>query len=107
MNKKKAYELLGLSPSATEEEVKKAYKKLASKYHPDKHITADAAKKAEVEAKFKEAKEAYEFLTDPRKMAQAEYEGPRFTDDLNGMPPHVRSMFEEMMRQQEEARKTQ
>lgn len=107
MNKKKAYEVLGLDPSADEDTIKKTYKKLASKYHPDKHVGADEAKRKEVEAKFKEAKEAYEFLTDPKKMAQAEYEGARFTDDLNQMPPHVRAMMEEMMRQQEEARKTQ
>lgn len=55
------HKILGVERGASEEELKKAYRKLASKWHPDKH---PPEKKAEVEEKFKEIKEAYEALTD-------------------------------------------
>ena len=55
------YTVLGVDPGATEEEIKKAYKRLASKYHPDKHVNSpDQAQMAE---KFKELQEAYNMLT--------------------------------------------
>ncbi|OCG06944.1 molecular chaperone DnaJ [Gilliamella sp. wkB178] len=65
MAKKDYYEILGVSKNATESEIKKAYKRLAMKYHPDKNQD----NKAEAEAKFKEVKEAYEILTDEQKKA--------------------------------------
>lgn len=58
------YNTLGIGKKATESEIKKAYKKLALKYHPDK---APADKKKEYEEKFKEIAEAYSVLTDPEK----------------------------------------
>lgn len=66
------YAILGVAKTATDDELKKAYKKLASKWHPDK--LADASK-AEGEAKFKEAKEAYEILSDPQKRAHFDQGG--------------------------------
>lgn len=58
------YEVLGISRSATASEIKKAYHKLAMKYHPDRNKGDKAA-----EAKFKEINEAYEVLSDPQKKA--------------------------------------
>ena len=59
--KKDYYEVLGVSKSATDEEIKKAYRSLAKKYHPD--LNKDNPEEAA--AKFKEVSEAYEVLKDP------------------------------------------
>ena len=64
MSKRDCYEVLGVSRDATEKEIKKAYKRLAMKYHPDRTKGDDA-----LEEKFKEVKEAYEILNDPNKKA--------------------------------------
>ena len=64
--KRDFYEILGVPKNASEEDIKKAYRKLAMKYHPDRN-QGDGAKAAE--EKFKEAKEAYEMLTDAQKRA--------------------------------------
>jgi molecular chaperone DnaJ len=62
MSKRDFYEILGLTKSASDDEIKKAYRKLAIKYHPDKNPDDKAA-----EEKFKEAAEAYEVLSNPEK----------------------------------------
>ncbi len=64
MAKKDLYEILGVAKNASEDELKKAYRRLAMKYHPDRNPDDKDA-----EAKFKEAKEAYEILSDAQKRA--------------------------------------
>ncbi len=64
MAKRDYYEVLGVSRSATADEIKKAYRRLAMKHHPDRNTGDESA-----EAKFKEAKEAYEVLSDADKRA--------------------------------------
>src|SRR5471030_682094 len=66
MSKRDYYEVLGLAKNASDEDIKKAYRKLAMKHHPDRN-QGEAAKKSEEQ--FKEAKEAYEMLCDPQKRA--------------------------------------
>lgn len=65
MNKRDYYEVLGVPRDAGAEDIKKAYRKLAFKYHPDKN----PGKEEEAEEKFKEVSEAYEVLSDPQKRA--------------------------------------
>ena len=62
MSKRDYYEVLGVNKSSSESEIKKAYRKMAIKYHPDKNPN-----NKEAEAKFKEAAEAYDVLSNPEK----------------------------------------
>ena len=62
MSKKDYYDILGVTKKSTPEEIKKAYRSLAMKYHPDRNQGDKTA-----EAKFKEASEAYQVLSDPKK----------------------------------------
>ncbi len=70
MDKRDFYEVLGVAKNASEAEIKKAYRKMALKYHPDKN-PGDK----ESEDKFKEAAEAYEVLSDPQKKARYDQYG--------------------------------
>ncbi|MGD8592423.1 MAG: DnaJ domain-containing protein, partial [Gammaproteobacteria bacterium] len=62
MSKRDYYEVLGVAKNASEAEIKKAFKRLAMKFHPDRNPDDTQA-----EENFKEAKEAYDILSDPQK----------------------------------------
>lgn len=76
--KRDYYEILGVSKSASDAEIKKAYRSLAKKYHPDMNKAADAAEK------FKEVQEAYEVLSDPQKRASYDQYGHGGMDSAFG-----------------------
>lgn len=59
---KNYYDILGIKKTATADEIKSAYRKLAKKYHPDMFTNASDAEKKEAEVKFKEVNHAYEVL---------------------------------------------
>ncbi|MBE6008027.1 MAG: molecular chaperone DnaJ [Lachnospiraceae bacterium] len=77
--KRDYYEVLGLKKGASDDEIKKAYRKQAKKYHPDVH-PGDA----EAEAKFKEVNEAYEVLSDPGKKSKYDQFGHAAFDQQGG-----------------------
>jgi len=80
-SKRDYYEILGVAKNAAEEDIKKAYRKLAMKYHPDRN-QGDGAKKAEEQ--FKEVKEAYEMLSDAQKRAAYDQYGHAGVDPNMG-----------------------
>ena len=79
MAKKDYYETLDVARNATDDEIKKAYRKLAMKYHPDRNQDNPSA-----EEKFKEVKEAYEMLSDPDKRAAYDQYGHAGVDPNMG-----------------------
>ena len=91
--KRDYYEVLGVAKNATDEELKKAYRKLAKKYHPD----AKPDNKEEAEKKFKEVNEAYEVLSDKQKRQmydQFGFDGPNFGGNQGGGSYYYSSGFD-------------
>ncbi|CAH1125479.1 unnamed protein product [Ceutorhynchus assimilis] len=80
--RKDYYKILGVERSATEDDIKKAYRKRALIHHPDRHSNASDAEKKEQEKKFKELGEAYGILSDPKKKTR--YDSGQDMDDFDG-----------------------
>jgi len=85
------YEILGVSKTATPEEIKKAYRKLARKYHPDLNPGDQ-----EAESRFKEINEAHEVLSDPEKRQKYDQFGQYWKQAAAGAPPSGGAGFEGM-----------
>jgi curved DNA-binding protein len=81
MEYKDYYKIMGVDRKATPEEIKRAYRKLARKYHPD------VSKETNAEAKFKELGEAYEVLKDPKKRAAYDRIGQDWREGQTFTPP--------------------
>ena len=94
--KRDYYEVLGVSKTATDAEIKKAFRQQAKKYHPDSH-PGDK----ECEEKFKEAQEAYAVLSDAEKRRQYDQFGHAAFDGTGGAGAEADLMPEEMARPKE------
>lgn len=81
MEYKDYYQIMGISRDATQDDIKRTYRKLARKYHPD------VSKESEAETRFKEIGEAYEVLKDPEKRAAYDRLGTRWKSGQEFQPP--------------------
>lgn len=73
------YELLGVTRTATKDEIKKKYREMAKKYHPDRFVNANKDEKTKAENMFKDINNAYETLIDDNR--RAEYDGKSGNND--------------------------
>lgn len=93
------YEILGVAKTASEEDIKKAYRKLSSAHHPDKHSGLPEAEKNVHEEKFKRAKEAYEILSDAKKRVVYDRGGnPNDQRQQEWDDPGLNAVFEHLRR---------
>src|SRR6188472_138730 len=81
MEYKDYYKILGVNKTASQDDIKHAYRRLARKYHPD------VSKEANAEAKFKDLQEAYEVLKDPEKRAAYDQLGSQWRQGQQFTPP--------------------
>lgn len=83
------YQILGVSPSASEHEIKMRYKRLALKYHPDRNLASPKI----AELRFKEVSKAYEILRDSRKRREYDNERMGFSNQFHSVSPNGPSYF--------------
>lgn len=88
--RKDYYKILGVSKSASDDEIKKAYRKRALLHHPDRHSSAPEEEKRDQEKKFKELGEAYNVLSDPKKRTR--YDNG-YDDDGSGIEIDPTNIF--------------
>lgn len=79
------YEVLGVSRDASVEELQKAYRKLARKYHPDLHADAEEKERQRAKQQFQKVQQAYDVLSDPKKRQMYDRMGPGF-EQMGGGP---------------------
>ena len=82
MERKDYYGILGVSNTASEDEIKSAYRKLSMKWHPDRWVNGTDKEKKAAEDKFKDNADAYEVLSDPQKRSQ--YDNPNSGFEFSG-----------------------
>lgn len=96
MSAKDYYYFLGVNQNATEEEIKKAYRKLSLKYHPDKNDNDDF-----FEARFREVQEAYDILSDTEKRKYYDQSfGFEHRNTRSNLPPYIKSFSTNKIRAQ-------
>lgn len=81
------YQTLGVSKNASDDEIQKAYRKQARKYHPDLHADKDDQEKKRVTQKFQQIQQAYDVLSDPEKRKMYDQFGPQFEQMGGGGNP--------------------
>lgn len=86
--KRDYYDLLGVPKDASARQIKKAFHKLALKYHPDRNKDPDA------EAKFRDVADAYETLSDDKRRREYDQFGPRSEQDFGGADAHFKEHFQ-------------
>ncbi|XP_065834556.1 dnaJ homolog subfamily C member 7-like [Oscarella lobularis] len=91
--RKDYYKILNVSKSATDDEIKRSYKKLAMKYHPDRHSSGTPEDREEAERMFKEVGQAYSVLSDRRKKAR--YDNGEDLDEMDGFGFDPTSVFQQ------------
>lgn len=85
--RKDYYKILGIDKNASDDEIKKAYRKRALVHHPDRHASAAEEEKREQEKKFKEVGEAYTVLSDPQKKSR--FDNGQDMDDVDFDPSQM------------------
>lgn len=89
--RKDYYKILGIDKNASDDEIKKAYRKRALVHHPDRHASASEEQKREQEQKFKEVGEAYTVLSDPQKKSR--FDNGQDMDDVDIDPSQMYRQF--------------